>query len=104
VQWQVLRIFALADHLGIDWGKIDPGIDWHLFQKGVTIAALRWMLDHQDANHQAPPSRSDAPRVAQGLLDTCFYDRFDCVQGEYGGPLILPDPIAVNLEAVLGWK
>jgi hypothetical protein len=102
VQWEVLQSFAMSSSLGIDWGKIDPEIDWHRFQKGITVAALRWMVDHNDLTHKATPSPSDADLVKRGLLDTYFYDTHDSVNGDYRGALIPPDPIAINLEAVLG--
>jgi hypothetical protein len=101
VQWEVLQSFARSSELGIDWGKIDPEIDWHRFQKGITVAALRWMVDHNDATHKATPPPSDADLVKRGLLDTYFYDTYDSVNGDYRGALIPPDPIAINLAAVL---
>jgi hypothetical protein len=101
VQWEVLQSFATSSGLGIDWGKIDPEIDWHRFQKGITVAALRWMVDHNDATHKSTPSPSDADLVKRGLLDTYFYDTHDSVNGDYRGALIPPDAIGVNLEAIL---
>jgi hypothetical protein len=104
VQWQVLRFFALSSELGIDWGKIDPEIDWHRFQKGITVAALRWMADHNDPTQKGTPREPDMDLAKRGILDTCFYDAHDSVTGDYSGALILPDPIAVNLAAILEWK
>jgi hypothetical protein len=101
VQWEVLQAFARSSDLGIDWGKIDPAIDWHRFQMGITVAALRWMVDHNDAAHNAIPPKREADMVKQGLLDSCFYDTHDAVNGDYRGALIPPDPIATNLEAIL---
>jgi hypothetical protein len=50
VQWEVLETFAQSRRLGIDWGAIDPEIDWHRYQEGITVAALCWMIDHREGN------------------------------------------------------
>lgn len=101
VQWEVLQSFAMSTDLGIDWGEIDPEIDWHRFQKGITIAAFRWMVDHNDSTHKATPPARDADLAKRGVLDTYYYDSHDSVKGSYGGALIEPAPIGVNLAAVL---
>ena len=101
VQWEVLRTFANSSDLGIDWGKADPEIDWHRYQKGITVAVMRWMVDHRDPAHKATPPAADAELVKRGALDTFFYDVHDSVAGYYRGALIEPSIIAVNLWAVL---
>ncbi len=101
VQWEVLRTFATSSELGIDWGKADPGIDWHRYQKGITIAVLRWMVDHADPAHQATPPAAEAELARSGVLDTFFYDVHDSVIGNYKGALIDPSMIAVNLWSIL---
>jgi len=101
VQWEVLRVFANSSDLGIDWRAADPEIDWHRYQKGITVAVLRWMVDHQDSAHKATPPASDADLAKRGVLDTFFYDVHDSVAGDYKGALIEPSVIAVNLWSVL---
>jgi hypothetical protein len=103
VQWEVLESFAMSSELGIDWGKIDPGIDWHRFQKGITVAVLRWMIDHNDPTHKWDPDWgvADADPAKRGLLDTCFADAHDSVTGRYWGGLIEPEPVGINLTAIL---
>ena len=101
VQWEVLRTFAFSSELGIDWRELDPEIDWHRYQEGITTAALRWMVDHTDPSHKATPPAADAELVKRGVLDTFFYDVHDAVTGAYGGALIEPSTIAANLWALL---
>lgn len=105
VHAEVLDAFATSSELGIDWGKIDPEIDWDRFQKGITVAALRWMADHNDVTQkvdytQLVPVRL-VDQVKRGLLDMCYYDGYDVVTGIYGGGPWEPDWIAINLAAVL---
>ena len=71
VQWEVLSTFAQSGDLGIDWAKVDPEIDWHRYQKGITIAALRWMVDHTDTTHQAVPG-GEADNVTAGSSTAIF--------------------------------
>ena len=40
----------------------------------------------------------------RGLLDICFYDAHDCVTDAYTGALIEPEPVAINLAAILEWE
>jgi hypothetical protein len=101
VQWEVLRTFAFSSDLGIDWGDVDPEIDWRRYQEGITTAVLRWMVDHTDAGHKATPPPADAELVKRGILDTYFYDVHDAVTGAYRGALIEPSIIGPNLWAVL---
>ena len=98
VQWEVLLTFALSAQVGIDWGQVDSGIDWHRYQKGITVAAMRWMIDHKDVE-----GSSTFPRdlVESGALDTLFADAHDTTTGVYGGGPIMADPIAVNLQDLL---
>jgi hypothetical protein len=101
VQWEVLETFAMSTALGIDWGKIDTEIDWHRYQKGITIAALRWMTDHNDPVQKTALSAKQAELVKSGIADTCFYDAHDSVTGMYSGALIEPVWVGVNLVAIL---
>lgn len=101
VQWEVLETFALSSSYGIDWSTVDPEIDWHRYQRGVTTAALRWMLDAKVATwlpHNLPDTLA---LYKEGLLDSCFADTHNSVTGNYGGMAILPDVIAVNLLDLL---
>ena len=45
VQWEVLETFALSLKHGIDWGLIDPEIDWHAYHRGITLAATRFTAE-----------------------------------------------------------
>ncbi len=104
VQWEVLETFALSIELSIDWGEIDPDVDWHTYHKGITIAALRWMVDHKDAHwlpHNLPDTYED---YTTGAFDDCFADTHNSTTGNYGGMVIMPDVIAVNLMEVMTYK
>ena len=101
VQWEVLETFASSLQHGIDWGAIDPDIDWRRFHEGVTLAAVRWMLDHTRQKwlpHNLPWTLD---LYRQGALDDCFPDTHNTTTGNYGGAAILPDIIAVNLMGIL---
>ncbi|MBN1874264.1 MAG: hypothetical protein JXA33_08530 [Anaerolineae bacterium] len=101
VQWEVLETFALSIDLGIDWADVDPEVDWHTYHKGITIAALRWMVDHTDA-HWLPHNLPDTYEAyTQGAFDDCFADTHNSMTGNYGGMVILPDVIAYNLLELL---
>lgn len=97
VQWEVLQTFAQSAELGIDWGKIDPEIGWHRYQKGITIAVLRWMIDHENTVNTA----LSLDRVKSGDWDALFHDAHHTTTGTYGGGPIMPDVIAVNIFNVL---
>jgi hypothetical protein len=103
VQWEVLESFAMSSELGIDWGQIDREIDWHRFQKGITVAVLRWMIDHKDPTQKWNPDWgvADAEPAKSGLLDTFFPDDHNSVTGTHSGGLIEPEPVAINLQAVM---
>lgn len=97
VQWEVLQTFAQSRRRGIDWAVVDPGIDWTRYRDGITIAALRWMVDRDEPR----TTMLDRDQVVSGKLDTLYHDIFDVTTGMYSGALILPDPIAENLQAML---
>ena len=101
VQWEVLETFAQSISLGIDWGQVDPDLDWHRYQEGITVAALRWMIDHREGNWRPHNLPWTAEIYEQGLLDDCFADTHNSTTGNYGGMGILPDVIAVNLLDIL---
>lgn len=101
VQWEVLETFVMSIELGIDWGDIDPELDWHTYHKGITVAALRWMVDHREKNwlpHNIPETYE---AYVTGAFDDCFADTHNSTTGNYGGMVIMPDVIAVNLMKVL---
>ena len=101
VQWEVLATFALAIAHGLDLAEADPEIDWRRFQKGVTWAAVRWLLDHDDDSWRPHnlPATLDAYR--EGRFDLCLPDTHNSTTGRYGGMAIMPDTIAVNLLSFL---
>ena len=97
----MLETFALSLRLGIDWAEVDLELDWHTFHTGITTAALRWMVDNREGNwlpHNLPHT---LPLYEQGLFNDCFADTHNSVTGNYGGMVILPDAIAVNLLAIV---
>ena len=100
VQWEVLTIFSMSDKLGIDWAEVDPEVDWRTYQRGVTAAVLRWMIDHDDPEWMF---RSEFPpeAVENGAWDALFSDTFDPVSDTYGGGPIMPEVIAANVLIVL---
>jgi hypothetical protein len=105
VQWEVLETFVLSVQMGIDWAVVDPEIDWDRYHQGITIAVMRWMLDHNQDEKWRPhnlPWTLDQYR--QGLLDTCFADTHNSTTGNYGGAAIMPDVIALNILAILAKK
>jgi hypothetical protein len=101
VQWEVLETFASSTAMEIDWNEVDPEIDWHRYQEGITVAALRWMVDHRESRWQPHNLPWTAELFNQGLLDDCYADTHNSITGNYGGMVIPPDPIAVNLIAIL---
>ena len=104
VQWEVLRVFSEAAANDIHWGDIDPGIDWDLYQEGITVAVIRWMIDHTEDTWRP----HNLPETWEGYLngdyDMCYPDTHNCTTGEYGGMFIGPDPIARNIYYLLDRK
>jgi hypothetical protein len=101
VQWEVLTSFASSAALGFEWNKIDPEIDWRLFQEGVTTAVFRWMVDHRDNTwrpHNLPLTYK--PYLA-GEYDCCFADTHNSIHGNYGGGLIMPGEVADNIYSLI---
>ena len=101
VQWEVLETFRLSNELGIRWDQIDREIDWLRYQEGVTVAAMRWMIDHRLDNWRPHNIPSTLELYRQGKMDLCFADTHNTVSGNYGGMGIMPDGIAVNIQAIL---
>lgn len=101
VQWEVLETFNLSQEHGIRWHEVDPGVDWKRYRKGVTVAAMRWMLDAKVPNwlpHNIPSSYA---LYKEGKLDLCFADTHNTTTGNYGGAGIMPDAIGLNILAIL---
>ena len=101
VQWEVLSIFALSAAHGIRWDEIDPEIDWRRFHAGITIAAMRWMIDHKDDNWRPHNLPATYEGYTRGEYDYCFADTHNSTTGNYGGMFILPDAIAMNIYGLL---
>lgn len=102
VQWEVLETFALSGIHGIRWAEVDPEIDWRQYQEGVTVAAMRWMIDHRLGNWRPHNIPATLEPYRQGKLDLCFADTHNSTTGNYGGMGIPPDVVAVNLLELLG--
>lgn len=101
VQWEVLETFAQSLFFGIEWGKIDPEIDWRRYQEGVTFACLRWMIDHRLDNWRPHNLPATLEAYKAGLMDDLFADTHNAVTGNYGGAGLSPDAIAVNLMGLM---
>ena len=100
VIWEVLKTFANSMKLGINWAEIDPEIDWDTYQRGVSTAVLRWMIDHNDPQWMFN-SEYSASMTKDGVSDMMFADTFDPVHGTCGGGPISPELVAQNAIIVL---
>lgn len=101
VQWEVLAVFEDSAKRGIDWAGEDDLIDWRTYQRGVTQAAMRWMVDHREQTwlpHNLPDTYEAYMR---GEFDDCYPDTHNSVTGNYGGMFIPPAVIAANLYALM---
>ncbi len=101
VQWEVLETFAMSLARDIDWAAVDPEIDWHRFHRGITVAVMRWMLDHKTNNWRPHNLPWTLELYRQGKMDLCFADTHNSVTGNYGGAGIMPDIVAVNIYGIL---
>lgn len=97
VQWEVLQTFAESSYLGIDWATIDPEVDWKVYQRGITVAVMRWMLDHRVDNWRPHNLPWTLELFREGKMDLCFADTHNTTTGNYGGAGIMPDVVAVNI-------
>lgn len=104
VQWEVLSVFSTSASRGIRWDKVDPEIDWKRFHEGITNAAIRWINIHTDDNWRPHNIPSTYQSYLKGDFDYCYPDTHNSTTGNYGGMFIPPDPIAVNIYAVLDYK
>ena len=82
---------------------IDPDIDWRTYAKGITVAVLRWMIDHTDGQSLERILFLFVPLdlFAGGAMDAMYHDSHDCTTGTYRGGPIMPDIIATSLLNVL---
>lgn len=104
VQWEVLAVFRNSYQRGIRWSEIDPELDWDRFHEGITVAAIRWMSIHAEDNWRPHNIPASYKQYVQGEFDYCYPDTFNSITGNYGGMMIPPDPIAINIQAVLDYK
>ncbi|HEC44870.1 MAG TPA: hypothetical protein ENI20_18815 [Bacteroides sp.] len=104
VQWEVLRVFTESTAKGIFWAEIDPEIDWDRYHEGITMAAIRWMIDHRDYTWWPNNLPHTYEGYVNGDFDCCYPDAHNSTSGEYGGMFILPDLIAVNIYTILDSK
>lgn len=101
VQWEVLATFALAVSHGIDLAAADPKIDWRRYQQGITWAAVRWLLDHDDDTWRPHNLPDTLELYREGRFDMCLPDTHNSTTGQYGGMAIMPDTVAINLLDLL---
>jgi len=104
VQWEVLSVFAASATRGIRWDQIDKEIDWKRFHEGITTAAIRWLNVHTDNTWRPHNIPATYENYLRGDYDYCYADTHNSVTGNYGGMFIPPDPIAVNIYAILDYK
>ena len=101
VQWEVLSVFAASAKRGIRWELIDTAINWKRFQEGVTNAAIRWINVHTDDNWRPHNIPTTFESYQNGNFDYCYPDTYNSTTGNYGGMFILPDPIVMNIYAII---
>ncbi|MCP4314279.1 MAG: hypothetical protein GY790_23745 [Bacteroidetes bacterium] len=104
VQWEVLRVFVESAARGIDWADIDGEIDWDRYREGITMAAIRWMIDHREESWRPHNIPATWEPYTRGDYDHCYPDTHNCTSGQYGGMFILPDPIAMLIFAIVDKK
>jgi len=101
VQWEVLSVFNESASLGIHWGDIDPEIDWDRFQRGITQAAIRWIVVHTEDNWRPHNLPDTYQGYKDGDYDYTYPDTHNSTTGMYGGMFISADPIATNIYYIL---
>ncbi len=104
VQWEVLAVFASSADRGIHWNEIDPEVDWRRYHEGITAAAVRWISDHTRNDWRPHNLPETLEEYKNGAFDGCYPDTHNSTTGMYGGMMILPDPIARNIMAVLDYE
>jgi hypothetical protein len=101
VQWEVLSVLAKSSARGIFWADIDPEIDWDRFHQGITLAAVRWLNLQEERKWRPHNIPETYEAYLNGDFDYCYPDTHNSITGNYGGMFILPNPIALNIYAVL---
>jgi hypothetical protein len=104
VQWEVLAVFRNSYQRDIRWSEIDTELDWDRFHEGITVAAVRWLSLHTEDNWRPHNIPASYKQYTEGAFDYCYPDTHNSITGNYGGMMILPDPIAINIQAVLDYK
>lgn len=100
VQWEVLETFVLADRVGVDLAAVDDDVDWTHYRAGITWAAVRWLIEHDDdvwRPHNLPESLE---LYRAGRFDMCLPDTHNSTTGLYGGMAIAPNAVGLNLLAL----
>lgn len=103
VQWEALLTFALSYQLDIDWAGIDTELDWNRYQEGITVAAIRWIVDSSDPDW-LEKSEFHPDQLSQGALDGMYADTYNPLTGTYGGGPVWPDSLATNIAMLLSRK
>lgn len=101
VIWEVLTVFQQMNRLGIDWAELDPEIDWDRYQRGITTAVLRWMIDSRADDEYLDRFQFPDERMRDGEFDGLYADIFDPVEGTYAGGPIVPNVVAENALILL---
>ena len=101
VQWEVLGVFSESAERGIYWADIDQELDWDKYQEGITVAVIRWMIDHNEDKWRPHNIPATLEGYLNGDYDYCYPDTHNSTTGNYGGMFISPDPIAVNIYNLL---
>ncbi len=107
---QILMLFDISDELGIDWAKIDPAVDWATYQRGITVAGIRWLADHTDEawmvmveREKRDTNKKVMQDVRDGKYDMIVPDNFDPATNAYGGMQINipPDTLGGNILCLI---
>ena len=101
VQWEVQLSFALSNQLGYNRSVIDPELDWHTFQKGITCASFHWSLLAETNTWRPHNIPASYELYKQGAFDYCYSDTHNSITGNIGGMCIMPGDTANNIYAML---
>lgn len=101
VQWEVQLSFATSARLGYDWSEIDPELDWHTYQKGITCASFYWTLLRETNTWRPHNLPASYDQYLNGEFDYCYSDTHNTMTGNIGGMGITPSETALNLYNIL---
>lgn len=101
VQWEVLSVFAKSSRRNISWEDIDTELAWDRYHEGITVAAIRWMTVHTEGSWRPHNLPATYAGYQNGDYDYTYPDTYNSTTGNYGGMFIMPDPIAINIYAIL---